>query len=215
VTADKLDNRLNAATFDSGAVDGSTTALSSGAISVKDGGITSAKLAAQTAIDINGGAIDGTPIGANEASSGSFTTLAASGASALSAITCTTLAPTGNFLSGAGLGWGSSAGGSVTQTTSRTTTVYINKPCGRIITASNSLAALASATFTVTCLTNVDQEDIVMVAIAGGQTNKETRVYVSKVYNSWFFDITVSNRNSSTAETGAIQIDYAIIRGDV
>lgn len=45
VTATKLNNLVDAATFDStGAVDNSTTQLSSGAIIVKDGGITPAKL---------------------------------------------------------------------------------------------------------------------------------------------------------------------------
>lgn len=45
VTAANLDNLVDAATFASGAVDNSTTALSGGAIIVKDGGITTAKLA--------------------------------------------------------------------------------------------------------------------------------------------------------------------------
>ena len=45
VTATNLDNLVDAATFASGAVDNSTTQLSSGAIIVKDEGITAAKLA--------------------------------------------------------------------------------------------------------------------------------------------------------------------------
>lgn len=44
VTAANLDNLVDAATFDTGAVDNSTTQLSSGAIIVKDGGVTPAKL---------------------------------------------------------------------------------------------------------------------------------------------------------------------------
>lgn len=44
VAAANLDNLVDAATFDSGAVDNSTTQLSSGAIIVKDGGVTPAKL---------------------------------------------------------------------------------------------------------------------------------------------------------------------------
>lgn len=46
VTAANLDALVDSATFASGAVDGSTTQLSGGAIIVKDGGITTAKLAA-------------------------------------------------------------------------------------------------------------------------------------------------------------------------
>jgi hypothetical protein len=46
VTAAKLDNAVDAATFASGAVDNASTQLSGGAIIVKDAGITAAKLAA-------------------------------------------------------------------------------------------------------------------------------------------------------------------------
>jgi hypothetical protein len=44
VTALKLDALVDSATFASGAVDASTTALSGGAIFVKDVGVTTAKL---------------------------------------------------------------------------------------------------------------------------------------------------------------------------
>ena len=45
ITSTNLNNSVNNATFASGAVDGSSTALSGGAIAVKDGGVTAAKLA--------------------------------------------------------------------------------------------------------------------------------------------------------------------------
>ena len=45
VTAAKLNESINSATFDTGAVDDATTEISSGAIIVKDAGITNAKLA--------------------------------------------------------------------------------------------------------------------------------------------------------------------------
>ncbi|MBT8449768.1 MAG: hypothetical protein KJO69_08765 [Gammaproteobacteria bacterium] len=45
VTAEKLNNLVDSSTFDATAVDSSTTALSGGAIIVKDAGITTAKLA--------------------------------------------------------------------------------------------------------------------------------------------------------------------------
>lgn len=52
-------------------------------------------------IDINGGSIDGTPVGATTASTGAFTTLAASGAATLGSATITgavTITDTGKFL---------------------------------------------------------------------------------------------------------------------
>ncbi len=61
VTAANLDNLVDAATFAAGAVDNSTTQLSSGAIIVKDGGITGAKLASNIAISSTG-AITGSTI---------------------------------------------------------------------------------------------------------------------------------------------------------
>ena len=48
VTAAALNAAVNSATFDTGAVDGSTTQISGGAIIVKDGGVTAAKLASTT-----------------------------------------------------------------------------------------------------------------------------------------------------------------------
>jgi hypothetical protein len=55
VTAATLNAATNSATFASGAVDGSTTQLSSGAIIVKDGGVTSSKLA--SSINVSGGIV--------------------------------------------------------------------------------------------------------------------------------------------------------------
>lgn len=54
VTAATLNTAVNSATFASGAVDSSTTQLSSGAIIVKDGGITGAKLASNIVISTSG-----------------------------------------------------------------------------------------------------------------------------------------------------------------
>jgi hypothetical protein len=82
VTAANLDALVDSATFASGAVDNSTTQLSGGAIIVKDGGITSAKL--DTNIAILGtfsaaGGINSTTVGATTPDTGAFTTLSASG----------------------------------------------------------------------------------------------------------------------------------------
>lgn len=48
VTSSRLNSAINSSTFASGAVDGSTTQLSSGAIIVKDRGVTAAKLESAT-----------------------------------------------------------------------------------------------------------------------------------------------------------------------
>jgi hypothetical protein len=113
--------------------------------------------------------------------------------------------------SGATLGYGTGAGGTVTQATNRTTGVTLSRPTGAITTNTTSLAAGASATFTVTN-TVVGANDSVIPTIKSGQTNKETSVAVTAVA-AGSFDITVHNQHASTAETGAIVINFAIIKG--
>lgn len=77
VTATMLNNAVNNATFDSGAVDGVTTQLSGGAVIVKDGGITTAKLSTGGPTWTSGGAltagsIENTPIGEATPANGVF-----------------------------------------------------------------------------------------------------------------------------------------------
>ena len=77
VTATMLNNSVNNATFASGAVDGVTTQLSGGAVIVKDGGITTAKLSTGGPTWTSGGAltagsIENTPIGEITPANGVF-----------------------------------------------------------------------------------------------------------------------------------------------
>jgi hypothetical protein len=88
LTHTKLNNSVNNATFDTGAVDNATTQLSGGAVIVKDGGITPAKLSTGGPSWTSGGALTATsiqnsPIGSTTASSGAFTTLSASGTTSI------------------------------------------------------------------------------------------------------------------------------------
>lgn len=88
VTATMLNNAVNNATFASGAVDGVTTQLSSGAVIVKDGGVTAAKLSTGGPTWTTGGAltatsIQNTPVGSTTPSTGAFTTLSATGTTSL------------------------------------------------------------------------------------------------------------------------------------
>jgi hypothetical protein len=88
LTHTKLNNSVNNATFDTGAVDNATTQLSGGAVIVKDGGITPAKMSTGGPSWTSGGALTATsiqnsPIGSTTASSGAFTTLSASGTTSI------------------------------------------------------------------------------------------------------------------------------------
>lgn len=110
---------------------------------------------------------------------------------------------------------GRGVGGAVTQATNRTTGVTINTPTGQITTNTASLAAEGTADFTVTN-SRVRAGDVVAVCQAGGSNGGGTVINVEDVQAGSFI-IRVHNGNvaAGTAETGAILINFAIIRGSV
>lgn len=114
-----------------------------------------------------------------------------------------------------GYGSGRSAGATVTQATNRATGVTINALTGTITTDSTSLAAEASAVFVVTN-NKVAINDVIILNIRSGSIALNTDCVVSAVA-AGSFSITVINNNvaSGTAETGAIVINFAVIRGSV
>jgi hypothetical protein len=107
---------------------------------------------------------------------------------------------------------GAGIGGVVTQATSRSTAVTLSTLCGQITTSSASLAAEAAAEFTVTN-TQVKQGDVVALCQQSGSNGGNTDAYVSTVADG-SFKVKVANNNpaAGTAETGAIILNFAIIR---
>ena len=103
-------------------------------------------------------------------------------------------------------------GGTVTQITNRATGVTLSKPCGQITTHNASLAAEGTADFVVTN-TLVAATDVVVVSIKSGSNGGGTIVSVAAVA-AGSFTIRVHNGNvaAGTAETGAIVINFAIIK---
>ena len=114
-----------------------------------------------------------------------------------------------------GVGYATGAGGTVTQITNRSTGVTINTICGKIQTDTTSLAALASAEFTVTNST-VEIGDVVVVSQRSGSSNVAgvagTTVVEVVTVAAGSFIISVNNQSTSTAETGAIIINFAVIK---
>lgn len=110
----------------------------------------------------------------------------------------------------AGVGYATGAGGTVTQITNRSTGVTLNKVTGQITTDATSLAAGAEATFTVTN-SAVAATDVVVVCAASGQTSA-TSVPVVTAVAAGSFDITLTNLNASTADTGAMVINFCVIK---
>lgn len=111
-----------------------------------------------------------------------------------------------------GIGYQTGEGGAVTQETNRATTVVLSKLSGQITTHNASLAAEASAEFQVTN-TLVAIGDVIVVSIQSGSNGGNTQVSVSTVA-AGSFKLRVSNNNAAagTAETGAIIINFAVIK---
>ena len=105
--------------------------------------------------------------------------------------------------------------GAVTQATSRATGVTLNSLRGTITTSSASLAAESSAVFVVTN-SQVAIDDVVVACIRSGAIALNTDVIVTAVA-AGSFSITVVNGNvaAGTAETGAIIINFRVIKGAV
>ena len=116
---------------------------------------------------------------------------------------------------GPGYPSGSGQGGTVTQITNRSTAVTLNTPTGAITTDNTSLAAEATADFVVNN-SAVRLTDVVVVSVRSGSDGGGTIVSVTAVA-AGSFTIRVHNGNvaSGTAETGAIIINFAVIRGQV
>ena len=129
----------------------------------------------------------------------------------LGAATGTSLAVSGAITSSGGkLGYATGAGGTVTQITSRATGVTLSKLSGTIQTDTTSLAFGAHATFTVTN-TLVSIGDVVNVSIQSGANSGNTFVYVSTIA-AGSFALTVYNASTATAETGAIIINFVVLK---
>lgn len=107
---------------------------------------------------------------------------------------------------------GSGTGGTVTQATSRTTGVTLNKVSGKItLFAGASLAGHASNEFT---LTNsfIDASDVVYVCFASGITSAQYGVTVTAV-SAGSCKITVSNFSNTATPSDTPVLNFVVIKG--
>ena len=137
---------------------------------------------------ISGGSVDNSPIGATTPSTIVGTTVYGSSE----------------------IGYSSAAQGTVTQATSKSTGVTLNKSMGKITMNAASLAAGASVTFTLTNST-ISANDVVIASISGGGTAGAYWPYVSSqatgsaVIGLW------NSTGGALAE--AVVINFAVIHG--
>lgn len=109
------------------------------------------------------------------------------------------------------VGYEAGVGGAVTQITNRSTGVTLNKVCGQITTDTTSLAAESSAKFTVTN-SFVAEGDVIVLSFRDAVA-LNTDVVVTDTADGTF-ELTVINNNvaAGTAETGAIIINFVVIK---
>ena len=117
----------------------------------------------------------------------------------------------GNVLvnSSGGLGYGTGSGGTVTQITSKSTGVTINKTNGQIVTHNANLTAGNTASFTVTNST-VAATDTVIVHLASGGTAERYNILVDAV-SAGSFVVTIHNY-SVGALAQALTLNFAVIK---
>lgn len=106
------------------------------------------------------------------------------------------------------LGYGAGAGGSVTQITSKSTSVTLNKPNGRIVMSNEAMVAGAVISFTVNN-NLVGAQDHIILSQKFGVTNY--RAQIIDVTNGTFV-IQVENRGGGTVSE-AINLGFALIKG--
>jgi len=119
----------------------------------------------------------------------------------------------GNVLAvsaGGSLGYGAGAGGTVTQATSKSTAVTLNKPTGQITMHSASLAANTAVSFQFNN-SLLSGADLVVMNI---YNNATTNAYLLQVQDIRSGYCTVSLRNlTAGALAEAVMFQYAIIKG--
>jgi len=111
------------------------------------------------------------------------------------------------------IGYSAAAQGTVTQLTSKSTAVTLDKSAGRITMNNASLATATNATFTLNNAT-ISANDAVILTISGGQTTPGSyNVFANSLVTG---SVSITLRNISGGSLSeAIVINFAIIHGAV
>ena len=111
----------------------------------------------------------------------------------------------------AAMGYGTGAGGTVTQATSKTTAVTLNKPCGQITMNNAALAAGAETSFT---LNNslIGATDLVVVTPLGGFS--ASGIYSARIGSTQSGYVTIFVKNETAGSLSEAPVfGFAIIKG--
>ena len=165
----------------------------------------------KTAVIHDGITAGGSPL-AKAGANSDITSLSAL-STALSVAQGGTGSTTGNLIATGttGIGYGTGAGGGVTQATSKSTAVTLNKPTGQITMygvndANGQLGAGVTVSFLVNCSLAADKDCVIVNTLAYGSY----QVWAESATSS--FRIYVKNITASTMAE-AVVINFAIIKG--
>lgn len=197
--------------IDSGAIDNTviggstpnagtfTNLTASGTVSFS--GATVSNGGSVTTVDINGGTIDGATIGGSTAGAGTFTSVTAT------SVTATSVTSSGNVnITGTGgLGYATGSGGTVTQITSRTTGVTLDKTNGAI-TLVSAAGTTSWQTFTVTNSTVAATDTVIVSQKSGTDLNM---IHVTAVA-AGSFNISFATTGGTTTEQPVF--NFAVIK---
>ncbi|NBU94263.1 MAG: hypothetical protein EBS18_07010, partial [Actinobacteria bacterium] len=106
------------------------------------------------------------------------------------------------------LGYTAAAQGTVTQATSKSTAVTLNKSVGQITMNNAALAANTAVTFTLTNSV-ISVKDAIIVNVSGGATAAAYTTYISSM-TAGSADITLRNMTGGSLSEAVI-INFAII----
>jgi hypothetical protein len=144
----------------------------------------------------------------NTAAAGDFT----------SVITALTIAATGAVtipgslsITGTSLGFGTGAGGTVTQATSKSTAVTLNKACGQITMNNAALGAGVSVKFVCINSTVTNKDTVIVCGSAAGPDPYE---YSFETYATYAgsFGVRVTNKSAGSL-SDALVVQFNVIKG--
>lgn len=109
-----------------------------------------------------------------------------------------------------GLGYGTGAGGTVTQATSKSTAVTLNKPTGQITMNNAALNANTAVTFQVTNSLCASADTVIVNVVSGFASY--TSYSCEAIPNSGLFFVVLRNTTGGSLSE-AVVINFAIIKG--
>ena len=111
------------------------------------------------------------------------------------------------------IGYAASAQGTVTQATSKSTAVTLDKSMGRITMNNASLATATNATFTLNNAL-ISANDTVILTISGGQATAGSYNVFANALTTGSVSITLRNISGGTLSE-AVVINFCVIHGAV